>query len=966
MTKGPARGVEMLLALATLCIGTIFWQPVDAFSPSSSFPFSLYQGVKPPNCLKRSDLCMQFPTEDMDLSQPMAMSTGHSTNANLVEAIQEAVHMALRSLPKSTTNDKPVKVDLALVSVSSLYDGGTQQPSTLTVPTVLASASSFGVQIENLIGSSVAGCIGSSLSVPNDENPNRIKACDTVEYESIPAVTITFAIFPDTHVQTFHLDELPDDNNIMDATEWKKEVGLLRRTAQDSMDDLPTTFLLLPSPAYSTKVDSLLLALEMYFPNCTILGGIASTVSSLSRAKLYQWSANSLNPHSTLLVHTNGCIGVVLQGDVQIQKMTAQGAKAVGGIYKILKGEESTIHAIVLDEAATDALREEEELEEEVEDDEEEDQEMDAKARQAQAYAKARIPKPVLAEANFLMRTLSDDDQAFMRRTLLVGLEQQQGPMTPRTVSELLRLAEGQGHRFTVHQVASAGMKDGSVTLPLGKVNVSPGTRMRFFVRESEFAKKEVEALWVGYKKRLLGEQFAAEEDKPKIKFEPAGCLIVPTLDRGSKFFQGKQYYESSTAARMLPSVSCISGFFSNGVLLSGQTVQGSATGYFLIGSHSGRPIFNPIDAEKENQKNQNVSEEEGEGDVAPAKIGPQVLKSKAPRSEDGELILKRREIHSGRALTVSTVEWSVAEKTAVASSALEEFMWDKETEVDRFRERVPLANLVSQCRLSAADPRSPKPRDFVASLKAAAQSDKFIIIPEFKKSDPVSGSLRRRYDLPKLSRTFVQGGAPAMAVNCDPIFFGGSLNDIQTVREETAKAALDMMSEDGVVVPPVLALDLILYPYQLYKLRLAGADAVSLIAGALAAKDLLYLSKIAASLQLQVFVKVTSEVQMRAVLALEKGSIHGLILSNRLLEDYTYDTTGLQALSLLKSDTFKELKDRHGDIQYLVQGRVGLIGDDVTDYIKQIKEAGATGAIIGGGLAENDPITTMESFRNV
>jgi indole-3-glycerol phosphate synthase len=960
----------MLLTFASfLLISTSFVQQTHAFTllrtsllhrlhkEANTFPHHLSQQSK------RYLSARTFSTDNMDLRQPMAMSTGQSSNSNLVEAVQEAVTMALRSLP-TATEDQPLKVHLAMVSVSSLYDGGTQQPSTLTVPTILASASSHNVHIEHLIGSSVAGCIGSTPAVRTADHPNVIQACDTVEYEGIPAVIITMAIFPDTTVRTFHVEDLPEDIEQLDATEWKKDVGLLPRSAsaQDNLDQLPTSFLLLPSPAFSTKVDSLLLGLETYFPKCTIVGGIASTVSSLSRAKLYQWSANSSNP----TFHTNGCIGVILQGDVQIQTMTAQGTKAVGGIYQILKGEDSTINAIVLDEAATEALKDAEEQEEVEEADEEDEKEMDAKARQAQAYAKARIPKPVLAEANFLMRTLSDDDQAFMRRTLLIGLEQQQGPMTARTVSELLRLAEGQGHRFTVHQVATAGMKDGSVTLPLGKVNVVPGNRMRFFVRESEFAKKEVEALWVGYKKRLLGEQFAAEEEKPKVKFEAAGCLIIPTFDRGSKFFQGKQYYESSTAARMLPSVSCISGFFSNGVLLSGQTIQGSATGYFLFGSHSGRAVYNPKDAKKVNSEKKEISEDESDGDNAAIKIGPQTLTSKAPRGEDGELILKRREIHSGRALTVSTVEWSVAEKTAVASSALEEFMWEKETEVDRFRERVPLANLVSQCRLSATDPTMPKPRDFVASLKSAAQNDQFIIIPEFKRSDPVGGSLRRRYDLAKLSRTFVQAGAPAMAVNCDPIFFGGSLTDIQTVREETAKAALDMMSEDGVVVPPVLAMDLILYPYQLYKLRLAGADAISLIAGALAAKDLLYLSKIAASLQFQVFVKVTSEVQMRAVMVLEKGSIHGIIFSNRLLEDYMYDLTGNQALSLLRSDTFKKLKERHGDIQLLVQGRVGLIGDDATDYVKRIKEAGATGAIIGSCLAEKDPMATMEALRNV
>ena len=82
--------------------------------------------------------------------------------------------------------------------------------------------------------------------------------------------------------------------------------------------------------------------------------------------------------------------------------------------------------------------------------------------------------------------------------------------------------------------------------------------------------------------------------------------------------------------------------------------------------------------------------------------------------------------------------------------------------------------------------------------------------------------------------------------------------------------------------MPPILASDLLLYPYQLYKLRLAGADTVNLIAAALAPKDLLYLTKIAASLQLQTLITVTSEVQLRAVAKMAPGAINGVIVSNR------------------------------------------------------------------------------------
>ena len=60
------------------------------------------------------------------------------------------------------------------------------------------------------------------------------------------------------------------------------------------------------------------------------------------------------------------------------------------------------------------------------------------------------------------------------------------------TPNELEGLAKREGHRFSVRQIASAGMKDGSVTFALGSVNINVGARCRFFVRDGDFSKKEV------------------------------------------------------------------------------------------------------------------------------------------------------------------------------------------------------------------------------------------------------------------------------------------------------------------------------------------------------------------------------------------------------------------------------------------------------------------------------------------
>jgi hypothetical protein len=68
---------------------------------------------------------------------------------------------------------------------------------------------------------------------------------------------------------------------------------------------------------------------------------------------------------------------------------------------------------------------------------------------------------------------------------------------------------------------------------------------------------------------------------------------------------------------------------------------------------------------------------------------------------------------------------------------------------------------------------------------------------------------------------------------------------------------------------------------------------------------------------------------------------------------------TGRQALDILGSDELKAFKEKHGDeIPILVEGRVGIIemkdddgNKDPKIYIEQLKSAGATGAVIGGGL---------------
>lgn len=914
---------------------------------------------------------------------PQAMATGYSHNPDLILATEEATRQALASLPIGAT------IDLGLVFVSSIYDG--QYSPTVIVPTIVETCQKETFSLAKLIGCSAGGIIGTKEQLGSmvETNQRGSRTINVAENEGGAGVVVTLCVLPDTDICTFHLQEedVPDDLSYMSPQEWKQSVGMsfLNSSSEKSVSS-PPSFLLLPSPSFQKDLDDFLKGFKMVFGDdgvpSTLVGALSSTVSSLSRAKLFRYDVDEPNAIQTL---TEGCIGVSMVGDAELKVMVAQGAKPVGGVYRIVSGKDSTIGVIQLDEMATkqleqdapsdgmegEELQEEEEEEEDDDNDELQQQKMDAKKKLAAAYAKAAIPKPVLAEANYLMKTLSDDDQAFMRKFLLVGLERS-GGMIGNSPSEIMRLAEGKGHRFTVHQVASAGMKDGSVTLPLGSVNVELGTRMRFYVRDGSFAKKEVEAIWTGYKKKELESTFA-QDSKP---FQPSGCLMFPTLDRGKKFFGGKSGYESSAVVEYVPNLPSLGGFFCNGVIArlddadKQVMVHGSASCYVLVGSKSRRPIFSAAKAREEKERAELLAKKQEEERKALEAENEKKLKAArdlslgvdeekpAPRSADGELIIKRREVHSGRALTVSSVQWSVAEKMATPTSALEGFMWDKETEVDRLRERVPLSNLVSQCKLVDMDPSKPKPRDWIGPVRAAARQG-FVIIPELKRTEPMTGSLRKRYDVKKLTKQFIKAGATALSVNCDQVFFGGSLEDITESREAASEAILKASNaEDRVIAPPILASDLILYPYQLYKLRLAGADAVTLVVGALTTKDLLYFTKIAASLKMNVVASVTSEVQIDRLTKLG-GKIDAISVSNRDLETFSFDDTGAQALNLLKSDAMKAFKQSHPEAVVLAEGRVGLIevdngmGDKFAHlYVEALKDAGAMGAIVGGGIA--------------
>lgn len=501
---------------------------------------------------------------------PQVFATGYSSNPDLLEAITIAVKNALQNLPPPLENHPDPendKIDLALITISSLYDNQSVPMSTV-VPTLLTTAENeYGLiggqgEIRNVIGCTAAGIVSWDSGLINyvqgaDGNNEATLGLPpkVIESEGIPGVSVTLAKLPDVELKLFHVEDedVPDDVQNVEDDVWKRAVGLSGWDSEDSEG-----FFLLPSPSFQKSMNDLVQGFEKSYESSVIFGGMASTVSSLSRARLFYYSSES-SANSDPTVLNQGCLGLGMKGDIKIDTLMAQGAKPVGNVYKVVQGEESTIQIIMADEtsSATDSMEED---------------------------PKAFMPKPVLAEANRIMKNrLTDDEASFMKRTILIGLEQDpyfipglpssQEEQDQQKLDELERLAEGGGHAYNVKQVASAGMKDGSVTFQLGSVDIERGRRMRFFVREPEWCKNEISAILTGYYRKKLSDGFNSDEDSTEST--PSGCFMLSTMDRGNKFFgsagtnkssQGNSVaYEGDTLKSYLTGINSVCGFYGNG-----------------------------------------------------------------------------------------------------------------------------------------------------------------------------------------------------------------------------------------------------------------------------------------------------------------------------------------------------------------------------------------------------------------
>ena len=140
----------------------------------------------------------------------------------------------------------------------------------------------------------------------------------------------------------------------------------------------------------------------------------------------------------------------------------------------------------------------------------------------------------------------------------------------------------------------------------------------------------------------------------------------------------------------------------------------------------------------------------------------------------------------------------------------LEQILEVKLREIEGAKQKLPAVSLGGA--LERAEP--------VRSLKKALLARSPAIIAEIKKASPSAGILRKDFNPTQIAREYEKNGAAAISVVTEVHHFRGNLEDLACLR--------------WAVRVPLVRKDFIVDPYQILEARIAGADAVLLIASLL------------------------------------------------------------------------------------------------------------------------------------
>ena len=179
-----------------------------------------------------------------------------------------------------------------------------------------------------------------------------------------------------------------------------------------------------------------------------------------------------------------------------------------------------------------------------------------------------------------------------------------------------------------------------------------------------------------------------------------------------------------------------------------------------------------------------------------------------------------------------------------------------------------------------------------VSLSKYLKRKDKIGIIAEIKRHSPSLGYINKYVNVEKTSIGYMQGGASALSILTDNLFFKGSSEDLMIARKFN--------------FCPILRKDFIIDEYQIIESKSIGADAILLIAAVLTEKQISDYTQLAQSLGMEVLLEIHEAEELEKV----NDKINVIGVNNRNLKTMEIDIAQSIKLSTLIPNKFAKISE--------------------------------------------------------
>ena len=217
-----------------------------------------------------------------------------------------------------------------------------------------------------------------------------------------------------------------------------------------------------------------------------------------------------------------------------------------------------------------------------------------------------------------------------------------------------------------------------------------------------------------------------------------------------------------------------------------------------------------------------------------------------------------------------------------------------------------------------------------VISLKKSL-IEKSGIISEFKRKSPSKPNINLDAEVITITRGYELSNSSGISILTDSKYFGGSNEDITSVRSE--------------INIPILRKDFILDEYQVIESKSLGADVILLIAASLSKEDVKNLSRFAKTFDLQVILEIHSEDELSYLC----DSIDVVGVNNRNLKKFETDINNSINIAGMIPSSFLKISES---------------GISTSKEILRLKEYGFDGFLIGENfMKKEDPVFACNDF---